>query len=215
MAYGAISTNLTTTTGAYVLSYSPQRDLLYYVWMSIWMLYFPPFKMKLWVTPVEFLLTRYQWRHQSCATGGAGSPGKGAKTDHNVWPLPQFKNFHRHECFDDSRFCLIFSFGGNYKILVETNIFWWKLIFFGGNWSWWKLFRWKLFFGGNVWSMNSKKGTTSNLKDLQIQCSKGTSIFTSWSCLCLALFVLLFSHDFTLGNLLPSMIKPAHLKTFL
>jgi hypothetical protein len=72
-----------------------------------------------------------------------GSPGKGAKTDHNVWPLPRFKNFQQHECFDDSRFCLIFSFGGNYKILVETilvetisvetNIFWWKLTFFGGN----------------------------------------------------------------------------------
>ena len=68
----------------------------------------------------------------------AGSPGKGAKTDQNVWPLPGFKNFQRHKCFDDSRFCLIFSFGGNYKnlvetISVETNIFWWKLIFFGGN----------------------------------------------------------------------------------
>jgi hypothetical protein len=49
--------------------------------------------------------------------------------------------------------------------------------------------------------MNSEKGTTSNLKDLQIQCSKGTSIFTSWLCLCLALFILLlFSHGFTLGN---------------
>ena len=72
-----------------------------------------------------------------------GSPRKGAKTDQNVWPLPPFKNFQRHECFDDSRFCLIFSFGGNYEIsvetisvetiLVETNIFWWKLLLFGGN----------------------------------------------------------------------------------
>jgi hypothetical protein len=72
-----------------------------------------------------------------------GSPGKGAKTDQNVWPLPRFKNFQRHECFDDSRFRLIFSFGGNYEIsvetisvetiLVETNIFWWKLLLFGGN----------------------------------------------------------------------------------
>jgi hypothetical protein len=72
-----------------------------------------------------------------------GSPGKGAKTDQNVWPLPRFNNFHQHECFDDSRFCQIFSFGGNYEIsvetilvetiLVETNIFWWKLILFGGN----------------------------------------------------------------------------------
>jgi hypothetical protein len=67
-----------------------------------------------------------------------GSPGKGAKTDQNVWPLPRFKNFQRHKCFDDSRFCLIFSFGGNYEnsvetILVETNIFWWKLLLFGGN----------------------------------------------------------------------------------
>jgi hypothetical protein len=52
--------------------------------------------------------------------------------------------------------------------------------------------------------MNSEKGTTSNLKDLQIQCSKGTSIFTSWLCLCLclALFILLLfsQHGFTLGN---------------
>jgi hypothetical protein len=64
---------------------------------------------------------------------GTGSPGKGAKTDQNVWPLPRFNNFHQHECFDDSRFCQIFSFCGNYEIsvetiLVETNIFWWKLI---------------------------------------------------------------------------------------
>jgi hypothetical protein len=89
-------------------------------------------------------------------------------------------------------------------ISVETNIFWWKLFR-------WKLcFQWKLFFGGKVRSMNSEKRTTSkNLKDLQIQCCKGTSIFTSWLCLCLALFVLLlFSHGFMLGNLLPSMIKP-------
>ncbi len=34
-------------------------------------------------------------------------------------------------------------------------------------------------FGGKLRSKNSKKGTASNLKDLQIQCSKGTSIFTS------------------------------------
>jgi hypothetical protein len=76
-----------------------------------------------------------------CAS--SGSPGKGAKTDQNVWPLPRFNNFRQHECFDDSRFCQIFSFGGNYEIsvetifvetiLVETNIFWWKLILFGGN----------------------------------------------------------------------------------
>jgi hypothetical protein len=57
-------------------------------------------------------------------------------------------------------------------ILVET--IWWKLTFFGGNY-----FGGNYFFGGKVRSMNSKKGTTSNLKDLQIQCSKGTSIFTS------------------------------------
>jgi hypothetical protein len=62
-----------------------------------------------------------------------GSPRKGAKTDQNIWPLPRVNNFHQHECFDDLRFCQIFSFGGNYKILVETNIFWWKLILFGGN----------------------------------------------------------------------------------
>jgi hypothetical protein len=55
---------------------------------------------------------------------------------------------------------------------VET--IWWKLTFFGGNY-----FGGNYFFGGKVRSMNSKKGTTSNLKDLQIQCSKGTSIFTS------------------------------------
>jgi hypothetical protein len=67
-----------------------------------------------------------------------GSPGKGAKTDQNVWPLPRFNNFHQQECFDDSRFCQIFSFGGNYEILVETTKFWWKLF-------WWKL----IFFGGN------------------------------------------------------------------
>jgi hypothetical protein len=69
---------------------------------------------------------------------------KGSKNRPNIWPLPRFKNFQRHECFDDSRFCLIFSFGGNYEISVETTKFWWKL------------FRWKLifffsliFFGGN------------------------------------------------------------------
>jgi hypothetical protein len=83
--------------------------------------------------------------HSSSATckKDTGSPGKGAKTDQNVWPLPRFNNFHQHGCFDDSRFCQIFSFGGNYEIsvetilvetiLVETNIFWWKLILFGGN----------------------------------------------------------------------------------
>jgi hypothetical protein len=68
---------------------------------------------------------------------------KGSKNRAKIWPLPRFKNFQRHECFDDSRFCLIFSFGGNYEILVETisvetilvetNIFWWKLLLFGGN----------------------------------------------------------------------------------
>jgi hypothetical protein len=68
----------------------------------------------------------------------AGSPRKGAKTNQNVWPLPQFKNFQLHEWFDDLTFCLFFSFGGNYKILVETTKFWWKL------------FRWELiFFDGN------------------------------------------------------------------
>jgi hypothetical protein len=61
------------------------------------------------------------------------------------------KNFQWHKCFDDSRFCLIFSFGGNYKILVQWKlhvmIFWWKLIFFGGK----------------VWSMNSKKGKKEHI----------------------------------------------------
>jgi hypothetical protein len=57
---------------------------------------------------------------------------------------------------------------------VENTKFWWKLIFFGGNFFGGNYyFWWKLFFGGKVQSMNSKKGTTSDLKDLQIQCSIG------------------------------------------
>jgi hypothetical protein len=67
-----------------------------------------------------------------------GVPEKEQKQTTMSGRFPDFKNFQRHECFDDSRFCLIFSFGGNYEISVETisvetNIFWWKLIFFGGN----------------------------------------------------------------------------------
>jgi hypothetical protein len=76
---------------------------------------------------------------------GPGSPGKGAKTDQNIWPLPRFKNFQRHECFGELRFCLIFSFGGNYKILVETISV--ETILVETNIFWWKLFQWKLFFG--------------------------------------------------------------------
>jgi hypothetical protein len=84
---------------------------------------------------------------------------------------------------------------------VETNL---GGNYFSGNYFFW----WKLFFSGKVWSMKSKKGTTSNLKDLQIQCYKGTSIFTSWLCLCLALFILLlFSHGYTLGNVLGEVTR--------
>jgi hypothetical protein len=46
---------------------------------------------------------------------------KRRETDQNILLLPQFKNFQRHECFDDSRFCLIFSFGGNYEILEQND----------------------------------------------------------------------------------------------
>jgi hypothetical protein len=59
---------------------------------------------------------------------------------------------------------------------VETNL--------GGNY----FFGWNDFVVEKFEVWIAKKGTTSNLKDLQIQCSKGTSIFTSWLCLCLADF---------------------------
>jgi hypothetical protein len=59
------------------------------------------------------------------------------------------------------------NLGGNYFggtiFLVETisveTIFWWKSS-----------------------SMNSKKGATSNLKDLQIQCSIGLDLYNALNC---------------------------------
>jgi hypothetical protein len=61
---------------------------------------------------------------------------------------------------------------------VETYTFWWKLILVETI-SVETIFLVETIFGGKLRSKNSKKGTASNLKDLQIQCSKGTSIFTS------------------------------------
>jgi hypothetical protein len=77
-----------------------------------------------------------------------GSPGKGAKTVQNIWLLPRFNNLHQHGCFDDLRFCQIFSFCGNYKILVETilvetNTFWWKIILVETIFSVETIFLWK------------------------------------------------------------------------
>jgi hypothetical protein len=69
MARPHLSSNLTTTTGANALSYSPHRDLLYCVWMSIWMLYFPPSRWSFESLPLSFC-----W-HESCmATSSIVTP---------------------------------------------------------------------------------------------------------------------------------------------
>jgi hypothetical protein len=68
---------------------------------------------------------------------------KGSKNRPKRLAASPIEKFSAPRIFYDSRFCLIFSFGGNYEIsvetisvetiLVETNIFWWKLLLFGGN----------------------------------------------------------------------------------
>jgi hypothetical protein len=79
-----------------------------------------------------------------CCVIVLGVPERKQKQTKTSGRFPDLKIFSsKNKCFDDSRFCLIFSFGGNYEILVETilvetilvetNIFWLKLLLFGGN----------------------------------------------------------------------------------
>jgi hypothetical protein len=84
--------------------------------------------------------------------GNLGVPEKEQKQTKTSGRFPDLKIFSgtNRVYFDDSRYSLIFSFGGNY-----CTKFRWKLIFFGGN-----------YFSVEkaMQSINSKKGTTSNLK---------------------------------------------------
>jgi hypothetical protein len=67
--------------------------------------------------------------------GSLGVPEKEQKQTKTSGRFPDLKIFSGTNVLMIRDSVLFVSFGGNYKILVETNIFWWKLF-------WWKLFFW-------------------------------------------------------------------------